>query len=488
MDSTTIIVLIVALVVVIMLVYLLASHYRKVGPNEVLIVSGGRKRTVVDPDGRKVKVGYRLQIGGGTLVLPFLETAQTLSLETYTVNIKTPEVLTREGVHIIAEASAQVKIASQEKAIRRAAEQFLGRGAVAIKEVAESIIEGYMRATLGALSVEEIYKNRDGFNERVRKAAANDLELMGIELLAFSLKDISDTQGYLQALGAPRIAQVKRDAAIAQAETERDTVISTAQAHKEGEIVRYQVESEIAAASREFELQRAAFQADINRQRAQAELAYELERSRWMTELKKAELEMRRVEKEEAIKVEELEIVRREKELEASVRKPAEARRYQIEQEAEAERQRLILEAQGRSEAQKAEGMAAVEVKRAEGISKVEFTRHLGKAEAEAMAAKADAYREYNQAAMAQMVIERLPDLARAIAEPLGKVDKIVMVGDGTAGPSRLTGQVAQIIAQIPEVVEQLAGIDLRRLLAPKEPPPSGESSDKSPASPDKGR
>lgn len=460
-----------AVVLALGLVYLLARQYRKVGPNEVLIVSGGRRRTIVQPDGTKIKVGYRLQIGGGTLVFPFLESAQTLPLETYTITLKTPEVLTREGVHIIAEASAQVKIASDETSIRRAAEQFLGRGASAIKEVAESILEGYVRATLGAMSVEEVYQNRDGFNSRVRQAAEKDLRMMGIELLAFSLKDISDTQGYLQALGAPRIAQVKRDAAIAQAETERDTIIRTAQAHKEGEVVRYQVESEIAAASREYELQRAAFQAEINRQRAQAEMAYELERNRWMSELKKAELQVRKVEKEEAIKVEELEIARREKELEATVRKPAEARRYQIEQEAEAERQRLILEAQGKAEALKAEGMAQVEVKRAEGISKVEFTRHLGKAEAESMQAKAAAYKEYNQAAIAQMVVERLPELARAVAEPLGKVEKIVMVGDGSAGPSRLTAQVAQVLAQLPDVVEQLAGLDLKKILAPKEPP-----------------
>ncbi len=470
MNLTLILIIVGAVVVVIgLVIFVMAKQYYKVGPNEVLIISGGRKRTIVDSEGNKIKVGYRLQIGGGTFVKPFIETAQTLPLETYTITFRTPEVLTREGVHIIAEFSAQVKVASDEFSIRRAAEQFLGRGASAIKEVSENILEGYVRSTLGALSVEEIYQRRDEFNQKVRQSAEADFAKMGIELLAFALKDISDTQGYLQAIGAPRIAMVKRDAAIAQAETEKDTVIKTALAHKEGEIVRYQVEAEIASASRDYELQRAQFQADINVKRAQSDIAYEIERAKYAAELKKMEYQVRMVEKEAAIKVEEMEIKRRELELDASVKKPAEARKYQIEAEAAAEKQRLILEAQGKADALKAEGLATVEVKKAEGISRIEYTRHLGKAEAEAMAAKAEAFRSYNEAAMAQMFIDKLPELARAVSEPLSKVEKIVMVGDGANGASKLTGQVASVLSQLPEVVEAVSGIDLKKVLGKKD-------------------
>lgn len=470
MDTTLLLSLIGAAVVIFGgLIFLFAKNYSNVGPNEVLIIAGGGKRWVTGADGARVQVGYRMQIGGGTFVNPFTETAQTLPLETYSITIKTPEVLTRQGVHIVAEASAQVKVASNEDSIRKAAEQFLGRGASAIKEVAESILEGYIRSTLGSLSVEEIFQNRDDFNRKVRNSAVADLNAMGIELLGFNLKDISDNQGYLKSIGQPRIAQVKRDAAIAQAETEKDTTIKTALAQKEGDLVRFQVEAELAAASRDFELQRASFQSEINKQKAEADMTYEIERSRLATDLKKAEYEIRRVEKESAIKVEELEIKRRELELESSVKKPAEARKFQIEAEAEADKVRVVLEAQAKAEAHKLEGQAAVDVKKAEGISRIEYTRHLGKAEAEAMTAKAEAFKGYNEAATSQMFIEKLPELARAVSEPLAKVDKIIMVGNGADGASKLTGQIAGVLAQLPEVVEAVSGIDLKKMLGKKE-------------------
>ncbi len=470
MDTTLLLSIIGAAVVIIGgLTFLFARNYQNAGPNEALIVAGGHKRWVTGADGNRVQVGYRMQIGGGTFVNPFTETAQTLPLETYSITIKTPEVLTRQGVHIIAEASAQVKVASNEASIRKAAEQFLGRGASAIKEVSESILEGYIRSTLGSLSVEELYQNRDDFNRKVRNAAMADLGAMGIELLGFNLKDISDTQGYLKAIGQPRIAQVKRDAAIAQAETEKDMTIKTALAQKEGDIVRFQVEAELAAASRDFEMQRVAFQSEINKQKAEADMTYEIERNRLGSEVKKAEYEIRRVEKEAAIKVEQLEIKRRELELESSVKKPAEARKFQIEAEAEADKVRVVLAAQGKAEALKLEGQAAVDVKKAEGISRIEYTRHLGKAEAEAMTAKAEAFKGYNEAATAQMFIDKLPELARAVAEPLSKVDKIIMVGNGADGVSKLTGQIAGVLAQLPDVVEAVSGIDLKKMLGKKD-------------------
>jgi len=454
--------------VVALLIFAFAKQYRKVGPNEVLIISGGRKRTV-DEDGTRYKVGYRMQIGGGAFVMPFIEEAQVLPLETYTVTLRTPEVLTKQGVHIIAEASAQIKVASNETAIRKAAEQFLGRGAGAIKEVAINILEGFVRSTLGAMTVEEIYQNRDEFARVVRRNAEQDFTRMGLELLSFNLGDISDTQGYIAALGLPRIVQVKRDATVAQAESERDTAIKSSLARKEGDIVRFQVESEIAAANRDYELKRSEFQAEINRRKAQADAAYELEKHKQATMLKKAEYDTRLVEKESAIKVETEEIKRRELELDATVRKPAEARKYQIEVDAEAERIRLSTEAKGRAEARLTEGQAEIEVKKGEGISRIEYTRKLGQAEADAMAAKAEAFKSYSEAAMQQMMIDKLPELARAIAEPLSKVDKIVMIGDGASGVSKLTGQVASVLAQVPEVVEAISGIDLRKILGKKD-------------------
>jgi len=459
MELTTLLIIIgVVVVILALIVFAMAKQYRKVGPNEVLIVSGGRKRTVEETDGTVRKVGYRMHIGGGTFVLPFIETAETLPLETYTISIKTPEVLTKKGVHIVAEASAQVKVASSETMIRAAAEQFLARGAQAIKEVTEHILEGYIRNTVGSLTVEEIYQNRDQFAQTVRKEAEPDLARMGLELLSFNLGDISDPEGYIKALGQPRIAQVKRDASVAQAEAERDTTIKTAQAQKEGDVVRYQVETEVASANRDFEIKRSEYQIGINKRKAQSDLAYELERNNLTAELKEAEYKVKLVEKEASIKVEEQEIKRRELELESSVNKPAEARRHQVQIEADAEKYRLASEAEGRAIAQKAEGLAEVDVKRAAGISRIEYTRKFGEAEAEAMQAKADSYKSYNEAAIFQMYIDKMPELAKAISEPLSRIDKVVMVGDGASGASKITGAVTDIMAQLPVALKALTG------------------------------
>lgn len=432
-----------------------AINYRKVGPNQVLVISG-RTSTVTEPDGRKRKVGYRLQVGGGTFVMPLLESVQVLPLDVISVSIRCPEVLTAHGVIIAAEAFGQVKVASDERLLHRAVENFLSRGTAGIAAVAQEVLEGHMRAALGTMAVEEIYSQRDRFAERVRSAAQADFDRLGLELLAFSLKDITDSQGYLEALGARRIAEVKRDAAIAQAETERDATIRAAQYRKEGDVARLAAEAELAAATRDFEMQRAEFQAAVNAKRAQAELAYELERAKLLEQVKRQEYQIKLVEKELATKLEEQEIALREKHLDATVKRPAEAEAYRAKLEAEAEAYRKELEAKGR-----AAGM------RLEGQVRAEALREQGKAEAEAMREKAAAWREYTQAALAEMVIQKLPELARAVAEPLSRVDRIVMVGDAS-GTSKLTGQVAEVLAQLPTVVESLTGVKLAEFLAQK--------------------
>lgn len=444
--------------VVVLAFALWAFNYRKVGPNQVLVISG-RTSTVIEPDGRRRKVGYRLQVGGGTFVMPLLESVQVLPLDVISVSIRCPEVLTAHGVIIAAEAFGQVKVSSDERRLHRAVENFLSRGTAGIAAVAQEVLEGHMRAALGTMAVEEIYSQRDRFAERVRNAAQADFDRLGLELLAFSLKDITDSQGYLEALGARRIAEVKRDAAIAQAETERDATIRAAQYRKEGDVARLAAEAELAAATRDFEIQRAEFQAAVNAKRAQAELAYELERAKLLEQVKRQEYQIKLVEKELATKLEEQEIALREKHLDATVKRPAEAEAYRAKLEAEAEAYRKELEAKGR-----AAGL------RLEAQVRAEALREQGKAEAEAMREKAAAWRDYTQAALAEMVIQKLPELARAVAEPLSKVDRIVMVGDAS-GASKLTGQVAEVLAQLPTVVESLTGVKLADFLAQKTAP-----------------
>jgi len=446
------------LVVLGLLVLLFAKQYRKVGPNEILIISGGRKRTIIKPDGTKSKIGYRYRAGGGTFVFPFIETVDTLPMEVLTLNIKTPEVLTNGGVPLMADAVAQIKIDSSEQAIQFAAEQFLGLGKEGIREVAESILEGKMREVIGTMTIEEIYKGRHEFSKQVNLATEVDFPRMGLDLMSFALKDIRDTQGYLDALGKPKIAMAKRDATIAEAETEKEAIIKSSAARKEGEIARLAAEALIAKAQWENEAKKSESQVLVNEKKAKADYAYELERSRLNQEIKKEESKVKLIETQEAIKIEELEISRREKELNATVLKPADARKYQIRAEAEAEEYRIQTEAKGKAEALKFEGRAEAEKIRQKGL-----------AEAEAMLKKAQTWEKYNQAAIMENYLKILPELARSVAEPLSKVDKIVVFGgDKGLGTTKITAQIGEVLAQLPDVVKAISGVDLNKYLKDK--------------------
>ncbi|MGZ4887331.1 MAG: flotillin family protein [Candidatus Aminicenantales bacterium] len=440
------------------IITIMAVRYRKVGPNEALIIAGGRKRTVTAADGTKTKVGYRYRLGGGTFVWPGLEKVYVLPMDVISISIRTPEVLTHGGVPILAEASAQVKVDSSEETIHLAAEQFLGSGRDGIRDVAVNVLEGKIREVIGTMTVEEIYRGRQEFSARVIAAVGEDFSRMGLVILSFSLKDLSDTQGYIDALSKPQIAAAKRDAAIAQAETEKESVIKSSQARKEAEVARLQSEAQIAKAQWENEAKKAESQVFVNARKAQADFSYELERQRLNQEIRKEEAKVKQVEKEEGIKTEQLEIARKERELESTVLKPADARKYQIRAEAEAEEYRIAAEAKGKSEAMKLEGLAEADQIRAKGL-----------AEAEAMLKKAQAWEKYTQAAVLDTYIKILPELAKAVSEPLSKVDKIVIVGgDKELGTTKITAQVAQVLAQLPEVVKSLTGADITQFLKAK--------------------
>ncbi|MBU0755445.1 MAG: flotillin [Planctomycetes bacterium] len=437
---------------------ILALCYKKVGPNEVLIISGGKRQTVTDPDGQVRTIGYRLHIGGGTFLTPLVERAQVISIEMLTVNIQTPEVYTAKGVPLMVEATAQLKIATDDFSLRMAAEQFLGKGGDGIKKIANEIIDGCIRSSLGTMDVEEIYQNQKGFAQQVIETVSPDFKNMGLILLSFALTGIKDTQGYLEAMGRPKIAQVKRDAIIAEAEADKEAAMKEAGAKKEKEIARLKGETEIAEAHRDFETQKATFEVVINQNRAKADMAYELQRHQLNQEVKKEEYKVKIVEKQQAILLGEHEAARMDKELEANVKKPAEAQKYEAKLKAEADAYRMQKEAEARAEAAKIEG--AVEA---------EHVRLMGEAEAEAMLKKAESWERYTQAAMFEMFMEKLPSLAEAIAQPLSKVDKITVVNSGgddsSLGVSKVTGEVAKILAQMPEVIESLSGVDVKALL-----------------------
>ncbi len=452
-------------IVFFILVLAVAKRYRKVGPNQVMIISG-RKHRMRIPAGEDVS-GFRIRKGGGAFIFPLLERVDILSLEVMTLDFTTPEVYTKPGVPIVVDGVAQVKIRGDEASIRTAAEQFLGKNVEEIKQIALQTVEGHLRAIIGTLSVEEIYRNRDQFAGSVQEVAVSDLANMGLQIVSFTLKDIRDSHGYLDALGKPRTAEVKRDATIAQAEADRDAAIKSAQARQAGEIAKFEAETRIAEAQRDFQSKKAEYDAAVNLKRAEADLAYDIQKNKTSQALKKEEVQVSIVEKEQQIIVQEREIQRREKELEATVKRQADAERYRVETEAAALRQKAEQIARGEAEARRQKGLAEADVIKATGTSEAEIIALKGASEADAMRKKADSFKEYNQAAVLQILLAALPEIAKAVAEPLSKTDRITLVstgGDGI-GASKLTGDIAKIMAQLPAVVESLSGVDLRKLI-----------------------
>jgi len=465
-------------VVVILLLAIWASRYTKVGPNQVLVVAG-RKHRYVDPDGTVQSRGFRVVKGGGTFIIPVLEKMDLLSLELLTIDVNTPEVYTSKGVPVQVDGVAQIKVKGDDVSISTAAEQFLSKGTDDIKNIATQTLEGHLRAILGTMTVEDIYQNRDAFASKVQEVAAGDMANMGLGIVSFTIRDIRDKQGYLDALGKPRIAQVKRDAQIAQAEADRDAVIRTAQAQQAGQEAKFAADTKIAEANRDYSMNVANYTASVNEQKAQADLAYDLQKYKTGQLVKAEEVQVNIIEKQKQIELQEQEIRRRQKELEANVQKPADAERYRVETLANARKFQSETEAGGTAAATKATGFANADVtkatgfaeaeaQKAKGLAQAEIIEAQGKATAEAMRMKAESFKQYNEAAVVEMIIRVLPEVAGKISEPLAKTERIVIINSGSGpggGASKLTGDVTQIVAQLPPVIESLTGIKLEQLL-----------------------
>jgi flotillin len=458
--------------------FVAASRYKKVGPNQVLVISG-RGQTVTDPEtGKTVKRNFRLVKGGGTVVWPVIERVDELLLEIMTIDVVTPKVYTLQGVPVTVDGVAQVKIRGDDVSITTAAEQFLSKSTDEIKNVALQTLEGHLRAILGTLSVEAIYKDRDAFAARVADVATADMANMGLSIVSFTIRDIRDDQGYLDALGQARTAEVKRDAEIGKAIADRETRIKSAEAMQAAREAELTAQTRIAEAQKNYEVQKANYDAEVNRQKAQAEIAYTLQQNKSNQEVKAEEVQIQVVEKQKQIQVQEQEILRREKELEATVRKPAEAEQYRIRTLAEAKKYQVTAEAEGQSSAvrsvgegeasaTRAKGLAQADVTRAQGLAQAEIIQAQGTAEAEAMQKKASAWQNYNEAAIIQQLIDKMPAIADAISKPLAQTDRIVIIsnggdGGGTgAGAAKVSQDVTNIIAQVPATVEALTGVDI---------------------------
>lgn len=459
---------IVIVIVIFVLISIFVGRYVKVGPDEALIVSGRRKRL---SNGQVV--GFRIVKGGATFVWPVLEIAKTISLRIMPLDVNS-SAYTSQGVQVTVDGIAQVKIDSTQEAIATAAEQFLSLKEEEIRRIATQTLEGHLRSIVGNLTVEEINQNRDAFAQKVQELAAGDLANMGLKIISFTIREIADKNGYLESLGKAQIARVQRDAVIGQAEAKRDADIKSAEAMQAGQTARYLAETKVAEANRDKEMKVADYQASINERKAESDLAYDKKRYVIEQEVQKEAMQVEIIKKQKEIELQEQEALRKEQELDATIRKPADAEKYRTEITSEAEKIKRSKDAEGQSYAIKAEGAAKAEAVKAAGLAdadiikargeaEAEVIRAKGQAEAEALSKKAEAYKQYNDAAIAQMVIEKLPEVASAIAQPLSKTEKIIMIGD--SGASKITKDVTNIMAQLPETVKGLTGVDINNIL-----------------------
>jgi len=343
-------------------------YIRKVGPNEALIISGGAKQP-------------RVVVGSSTWISPFFQRADVLSLEVMTLTVGTPNVYTQEGVELSVDGVAQVKVARTEEAIRTAAQQFLGKKTAEIMQIALQTLEGHQRAMMATMTVEEIYKDRDQFAKQVREVASVDMARMGMEIVSFTIRNISDENGYLDALGIRRTSQVKRDAAIGQAVAEKEASVEQAEARRQSEAARLKSEQQVAESQRDFELAQAAYQKEINGAKAMADAALELEQARQRQAIRQEEMKVSLIERQRQIEIQEEEVRVKERELEASVRKPAEAERFRLETEAQGRKSQVIAEAEARAQATRLQGEAEANAEATE-------IRLRGEAEADAIRAK----------------------------------------------------------------------------------------------------
>jgi len=371
---------------------------------------------------------------------------QRMSLEVMTLNPVCDNVETKQGVPLTVTGVAQVKIMKNPELLQIAAEQFLGKKEDEIVDTILQTLEGHLRAILGTLTVEEVYKDRDQFATLVREIAAPDVGRMGIEILSFTIKDVYDNVEYLASLGKTQTAVVKRDAEIGVAQANRDAGIREAECEKSAMDIKYSTDTKIEDNSRGFKLQKANFDSEVNTAKAEAQLAYELQAAKIQQRIRNEEIQIQVVERRKQIEIEEQEIKRKEKELISTVRLPAEAEAYKVQTVAEGMRTKTVEAA--RADGEKIRLIGAAEAKAVEAV---------GRAEAESMRMKASAYKQYGDAAIMSLVLEALPQIAAEVAAPLAKTDEIVLIG----GSDRTTEEISKLLGSLPPAIQALTGVDL---------------------------
>ena len=469
MQTPTIPVIIVGLAVVAILILLIAlgKMFRKVGPNQAIIVYGFRKPRIIK--------------AGAAVIFPVVETYRELSLELMSFDVAPQQDLyTKQGVAVTVEAVAQIKVRSDEESILTAAEQFLSKTPDQRESLIRLVMEGHLRGIIGQLTVEQIVKEPEMVAERMRSTCMDDMSKMGLEVVSFTIREVRDKNEYITNMGRPDVARIKRDAEIASAEAERDTAIRRAIALRESAVAKASADQERvlaetmslgkqAEAQRDLAIQKAQYTEQSRRQEATADKAYELQTNVMQQQVIAEQVKVQQIEKEQQVKVQEAEILRHEKELIATILKGSEIEAQRIQNIAAAEKNRLTIEAEGRAAAVRAQGEAQAAITRLQGNAEADIILSKGEAEAKAMNVKAEAYQEWSQAAVVDKLITNMADVVRAMAEPLKNIDKITIVstgGDQQTGASKITGDMTKIAAQVPALFEALSGMKMSDLMA----------------------
>ncbi len=467
------IIIVVALLGLLSIVSILAHMFQKAGPDEALVIYGMGGNNVIT--------------GGGRIVWPLVQTCKRISLALMSFDIApTNDLYTNQGVAVTVEAVSQIKIIDTNESIKTASIQFLSKSFEERETMIKQVMEGHLRGIVGTLTVEQIVKDPEMVQSRMLATCQLDLSKMGLEVRSFTIKNVKDANGYIENMGKPEIARVFKEAQIAEAIASKETETFKASANRDAAIAKTNAEqatvtaqtlsqSQQAENTKDLNLKKAKYDAEVETARADKENAYNLRTAELKQNLTEQEWKIAEIERQGQVKVANAEIERKQKELEASIIKPAEAqaRAIKIENQARAEANAYVtkLENQAKAEANaltiKLENEAKAEATRAVGISEAEIIKAKGIAEAETIQAKAEAFANYSQAAILDKLLSGIPELAKAIASPLNNVDKITVISTGgdNAGMGKITKDVTNMMAQVPEVIETLTGVNISDLL-----------------------
>ena len=450
-------------VIVILAILLLAKGYVKASPDVAVIISGLKKTP-------------RVLIGRAGFMVPFLEKVDYLHLGQISVDIKTDSYIpTNDFINVKVDAIAKVRIDSSPEGMLKAERNFLNKEPQMIALDLQDSLQGNMREIIGTLDLKTINTDRDSFSDQVMAKASKDMEKLGIEILSCNIQNVTDENGLINDLGMDNTSKIKKDAAIAKAEADRDVAIAKADADKAANDARVAAATVIAQKNTELSIRQSELKSKADVAKAEADAAYEIQNQEQQKVIQTATVNAMIAKAERQAELKQKEVMVREQELAAAVRKKADAEKYAVEKAAEAalvkqqrEAEALQYAAERSAAAIRAKYEAEAAGIAAKGKAEAEATRLKGLAEAEAMEKKAEAYKKYNGAAMAEMMIKIMPQMAAEIAKPLGQIDKINIYGtsaNGDAGASQISGNLPIVMKQVFDTMSEATGVDLTEIM-----------------------